>query len=374
MHATLTIPQRPKRGWLRNCRGSVDAEAYRCIHFLFAHLKLTHSQIATALNLSRGTIYYQLQQLPPDERPRTLPPGLTLAAVAGMERRRKLVGALAQKKVRHVGPAPAHWVIERRVYPTARDVKIALSEKYGIECSVWTVRRDLHCLGMAAKKMRKAPRHRNGDAAIRLAFCLSERSVHPKDRLFVDEANIDDRCHGVLSQWCYADQEPMPRTTVQYGSKSLCFAMIGIGVKVLVRPNASRVDAQSYVRECLAPNLHHMTQPGVSLVQDNAKPHIARTTLQWLAAKRVHVLAGWPARSPDLNPVEEVWEIVRRGVSRLNPTTPSEVNDAIDDVWEEIPQEVIDDIVQRYTIKLEACIAARGGHFRVPRRRRVRGV
>jgi len=365
----LIIPEKAKRGWLKNCRGRVDDEAYRLIIFLQSQ-GASDSVIAFALNISRGTVFYQIKQPPPHDRPKVTPPGRNLLDMAATMRRRKLVKKYAEKVERHVGPAPGYWVLHRRIYPSARDIKNILSEKHSIDVSVWTVRRDLHSLGMIAKKKYWAPRHRQGDEANRLAFALTEKDCNPEDRVFVDEAILDDNSHALQYEWCYADQSPTPRTSVQYGSKSHCFAMIGIGVKVLVRISAPRVDAAAYIRECLAPHLHHLTKPGVQLVQDNAKAHVAKKTLEWCGANGVRVLEGWPARSPDLNPVEEVWEMLRNLVSRMGATTPEELENAVDEAWESIPQDVIDETVRRYTRKVAACIEARGGHFRVPKRSR----
>ncbi len=44
--------------------------------------------------------------------------------------------------------------------------------------------------------------------------------------------------------------------------------------------------------------------------QDNAKPHTAAITTAWLRSRRVRVL-NWPACSPDLSPIENIWRIIK---------------------------------------------------------------
>ena len=45
-------------------------------------------------------------------------------------------------------------------------------------------------------------------------------------------------------------------------------------------------------------------------MQDNAEPHSTHVTTAWLCSKRVRVL-DWPACSPDLSPIENVWGIMK---------------------------------------------------------------
>ncbi len=44
--------------------------------------------------------------------------------------------------------------------------------------------------------------------------------------------------------------------------------------------------------------------------QDNAKPHTSAITTAWLRSRRVRVL-DWPACSPYLSPIENIWRIIK---------------------------------------------------------------
>ncbi len=52
--------------------------------------------------------------------------------------------------------------------------------------------------------------------------------------------------------------------------------------------------------------------------QDNVKQHTAAITTAWLGSRRVRVL-NWPACSPDLSPIENVWPIIKQKICQRRP-------------------------------------------------------
>lgn len=109
----------------------------------------------------------------------------------------------------------------------------------------------------------------------------------------------------------------------------------------------------------------HFIGQNFMFMQENARPHTARITADYLKEVGIPTLK-WPARSPDLNPIEHLWDELSRRIKRkINPpTTLSELRIALVKTWEEIPQEVVANLIKSMPRRLEEVIRLRGGNTR----------
>jgi transposase len=98
---------------------------------------------------------------------------------------------------------------------------------------------------------------------------------------------------------------------------------------------------------------------------DNARCHVARVCQNFLNQNHIRVLP-WPALSPDLSPIELLWdELGRRVRHRQNlPETLQELPEVLVHEWNNIPQAFIQQLIGSMRRRYEAVVAARGGHTR----------
>ncbi|KAL0185636.1 hypothetical protein M9458_017306, partial [Cirrhinus mrigala] len=70
--------------------------------------------------------------------------------------------------------------------------------------------------------------------------------------------------------------------------------------------------------------------PGFLLMQDSARPHVAGVCQQFLQDEGIDAMDR-PARSPDLNPIEHIWDIMSRSIHQRHvaPQTVQELADAL---------------------------------------------
>ena len=101
------------------------------------------------------------------------------------------------------------------------------------------------------------------------------------------------------------------------------------------------------------------------LMDDNAHAHRARITDQYLEQATI-VRMEWPARSPDLNPIEHAWDMLQTAVSShpVQPASVQELRQALLEEWDQIPQFKIRRLISSMRRRCQVVIEARGHHTR----------
>ena len=128
----------------------------------------------------------------------------------------------------------------------------------------------------------------------------------------------------------------------------------------------SNLNAQGHINQILQPEAVPFLQrhgPAI-LMHDNAMPHVARICRQFLNRNNVNVLP-WPAVSPDMNPIEHIWDYLGREVrARGNVHNLKDLENALNQEWNNIPNVAIRRYVRSMQGRLASCINSRGGHTR----------
>ncbi|GFW61149.1 transposable element Tcb2 transposase [Trichonephila clavipes] len=99
-------------------------------------------------------------------------------------------------------------------------------------------------------------------------------------------------------------------------------------------------------------------------MHDNATCHRTLVVQDCLDSEGIQRLV-WPARSPDLNPIENVWDALGRQVVGRNypPTNKNTLIRALTEEWDKLPQQLLDNVVQSIVRRVECCITLHGGHI-----------
>ncbi len=94
--------------------------------------------------------------------------------------------------------------------------------------------------------------------------------------------------------------------------------------------------------------------------QDLAPAHTAKGTKSWFNDHGITVL-DWPANSPDLNPVDNLWGIVKRKMRDTRPNNADDLKAAIKATWASITPEQCHRLIASMPRCIDAVIHAKGG-------------
>ena len=74
----------------------------------------------------------------------------------------------------------------------------------------------------------------------------------------------------------------------------------------------------------------------------------------------------WPARSPDLNPIEHAWDMLQTAVSSrsVQPASVQELRRALLEEWDQFPQYKIRRLISSMRRRCQTVIEARVHHTR----------
>ncbi|KAJ8867660.1 hypothetical protein PR048_031463 [Dryococelus australis] len=93
---------------------------------------------------------------------------------------------------------------------------------------------------------------------------------------------------------------------------------------------------------------------------DNARCHVSWATMQWYADNNVRRL-DWPAQSPDLNPIEHLWDELDRRVRarQARPKSIAQLIEWLQEEWRRIPVDVLQTLVESMPDRVAVVIDAR---------------
>jgi hypothetical protein len=254
-----------------------------------------------------------------------------------------------------------------------------LRKELGLSVSITTIRKFLKNEGVLHWRALKRPGLTKELAIKRLAWAREHANTDWSKWLFSDECSVE---YGVgrARPWAFGfnDEKLTPERVfpLNKGKQAsvMIWGMIGASINrsevvIMDRDPESRrngVSALSYLwtlEEHLMPLYN-----GQVFQQDNAPIHTAQMVKQWFEEHGILWCQSWPSYSPDLNPIEHVWTLMKRliydkepFIMKLSRSRQLEVLlREIPRAWVEIQSEVIDSLVSSMKQRVQAVIDAQG--------------
>ena len=353
-----------RNSYFIDCRANFSDSAWVCAHVWKSEGKAI-KWIARALHSTPSTVRYNLVRAMPSNRAASRPPPLSRTHIRDMKKRKVLVAKLAME----LKPGPTGHA--QRKYPNAASIAraINLDPKAKLVVSACMVRRDLKKLGFKSLRRQRGPKRMEGDHARRVLACKRYLRL-AKELLaricFSDEKYFDSDDHGADREWCPPGVQPSRVIRDTWAPRVHVWGVIGHNIKFLVRIPTGKLSAAQYKRYCLMPFMAFVTKNNLDVVlqYDGDSSHRAESVLKYIASKGVKVLEAWPARSPELSPIENCWAVIQKRVDSHGPSDVEELWKFIRQEWDAMTLVTVNNLVDSFKGRCERCVAGGGETIR----------
>lgn len=206
------------------------------------------------------------------------------------------------------------------------------------------------------------------------AFKYREWTVEDWARVVWSDETKINRIGSDGKQWMWKKAgegliEREVQSTVKHGGGNImvwgCMGWDGVGRLAEVE---GRMNADQYVdilEENLLPSLDEFETPTEDLIfqQDNDPKHTSKKAQKWIKDNNIPLL-DWPPQSPDISPIEHLWHHIKMELCKY-PTHAKgvwEIWERVAEVWNDIPVEVVRNLIESMPRRIAAVIKAKGGH------------
>jgi transposase len=186
--------------------------------------------------------------------------------------------------------------------------------------------------------------------------------------IFSDESPFTFRFKSKQRIWRYFEERYNSKAmtgTVKHDKKINiwgCFSSNGVGPLHKVN---GMMNSQQYIQNLKTnliekcQNLKGKTRSKWYFQQDNDSKHTSGVTRAFLDANRVSLLP-WPAQSPDLNPIENLWSILDSKVKDRHPKDENDLFNILQTAWNELDPHILQNLIESMPNRCEEVIKLKG--------------
>lgn len=249
--------------------------------------------------------------------------------------------------------------IQHRFLGTNR-LQPILRDKHNITVSSRTLRRRLSESKIKMKRCYKVPILTERHKRERVLFAIRHKRKDWNKVIFSDEKIMQlFRQNGTMR--VLPNEHPMIAVPKKSPSVMYWACFTSQGVSNLIECKG-RIDGKAYketLEKGLLPFHRQLRRARYTFLHDGAPPHRPKFIRDFISHNRM-LLIKWPANSPDLNLIENLWSVLEQRVWERNPKTMVELKQYSEEEWKNIPVSVLKNLVNSMKIRIRTVIYLKG--------------
>jgi transposase len=247
---------------------------------------------------------------------------------------------------------------------TLADISTSMSRQ-GTDISLMTVKRRLNEQGLYKLKPLLKPLLLDTHRDNRLKWARANRNTDWSKVIFTDETSITQFSRP-KKVWRYKGEIVKAYTVKHSGKVHVygCFSEKGFGNIYCFTENLKADLLCTIYKTTLLPSagiLFGKDNHSWILQEDNDPKHMSKKAQKWRKENQVKRIS-WPAQSPDLNPIENVWSVLKANVSNYKPSSTKELKRIIKKEWKKFDKIFAENLVGSMKNRISNVISNKGDH------------
>jgi hypothetical protein len=138
-----------------------------------------------------------------------------------------------------------------------------------------------------------------------------------------------------------------------------CFSWHGLGPLHRITDKMDQFQYKEILETVMLPHAQENLPENWQFQQDNDPKHTAKSVKNWINSSDIQVPL-WLAQSPDLNPIENLWDEIERALKGKAYKTKNGLFEAVQELWSNLPRAKIENLVKSMPRRCQAVLNARG--------------
>ena len=253
--------------------------------------------------------------------------------------------------------------------PNAVDIANSLEKMSLATISPQTVRNRLHHFGLYGRNIISKPLLTDNHRKKRLAFAKKYRNWTIddwKNVLWSDESKIN--LHGSDGRR-FTWRKPGERLLKKHVKQTIkhdrsvmvwgCFGWNGVGNLHVINGTLTSAMYTRILKDHMIPSAQRLFQENYIFQQDNDPKHTAKNTKSWFESKKIKLL-DWPPQSPDLNPIENLWFMLKTEIHKEKINKIGDLPPVMEQCWKNLSLERCRKLIESMPNRIDEVLKNKG--------------